>query len=55
MWSPTGPSRVVVLTDSRTEAEDERDLPKQAASTEPDGNTTKEDREREISFHQAAH
>ena len=54
MGSPTGPSRLVVLTDSPTTAEDERDLPKRAASTEPDGNTTKEDREREISFNQKA-
>ena len=41
MGSPTGPSRVVILTDSPTAVEDEMDLPKRAASTEPDSNTTK--------------
>ena len=54
MGSPTGPSRVVILTDSPTEAEKNRDLPKRAATSEPDGSTSKEEREREISFHQEA-
>ena len=54
MGSPNGPLRRVILTDSPTAAEDERDLPKRAASIEPDSNSTQEDRDREIFFHQEA-
>ena len=49
MESLTGPPR-----DSPTEAEEKRDLHKRAATSEPDDSTSKEEREREITFHQEA-